>query len=1205
MLAPNDHKFIKMYTTAQQQNTIVPQGQLFPSSDLRFIRSFQRNLPKHRFTNSYYFDKAHIEPDYTYVTPSFWQVGDRKFNLFDQSITTGFRFIMGIADHVCMKKEKLFNVIVHKVTSYNRTLITIQEFYPNGKFKTEYSLAATPSPVPFYYHFQNLPNTIAHKKDIPQGKNKNDIIGLEYDINNIKYYAGQSEPNILDTINNKLGNYYVCEKYKFCIDQGIHRYVDISLLHRLVYDLVVTRKCCLGVRKVCNCVSYLTRPDGFERVREQIDVLTPSKRKPVESVTQEIDDFGADLKTSARRTHNSSNPTCSVTATSALNMIDTPMSIQALETVNVTTGNERNITTLTTPDGPRDVIHLANTSIKPNSKIPYMPSTFLPTAAYVWNLVNTTTSSFNARVAHYMTPYGEYHCQYLFRIIAKPSLFSNARVWVSLNSSSTVGFEWSPAEENEVYVLVPWQDVDLTRPTSDITTPVIKITDLSSVVYAEGTATTIDYSVFVAPFNMFLYRPIPVPTSDPVVPPTSLTSTTSLANPSSVTISGGSGLVSCVAFTRTSGALSIISGTTTILVFNTVTLEYTSTRHEISGLEFISATGVSGHVIRVDHDSSATVTFGYPALERVVEQIAEIPNTIHSKDNPSGFVVEGEGYAVGTVSYVDGSGIDFNYMSLGVIGYGGFAKRSCGEVETPLRIFTKGKYTFAAQGVWEEFSVSIHPVDCTVTFFYDEVEEQIMELSYNENFKDNQKIIGKPGPHTVHVDSHWDFLSKSDFNTNTDSKYIPISVSNSSRSKRDFQKYNQYSKYPVIQFSAASIPTSNVLFRITQDPFPATASSVLSDINSALELPGVEWDPKTGPLYLQPYWDCEYPTRYTDDPHVIGYHMHILAGTVVEPVSVVAKVNYRSVEYHNYFINHSSYTALETVVEQIEEFEPSNTVAGTETVGADSAVNLADDVEVEVSSTFVAPIDDQTQEKVTGIASRFEFVHSTTITPQTAVFWYAINHNMLGRDAFDEYIGYEYWTGKPVFKLAFSCGSATAADAHVVQVPPSVDPTTLTYAQWVSLVKSRPSGAVSVRDGSYEVEMEWMAPEIRTSRNQFLGYLAVVMPFSNQDGTAPQYLPTEILISLFTDAGNVSFTIDRLTVGGADDIYTEPLFETLDRPAAIMSKHRQSPLRSYDSVSKSDLVMALRELLGSGLSFIERDHPRLSVTDSESTPSLC
>lgn len=833
---------------------------------------------------------------------------------------------------------------------------------------------------------------------------------------------------------------------------------------------------------------------------------------------EQIDDFGDDVKPKKKHTVNTNAPTKKLSATSALNMLDTPMSIQGIETVDVVTGSERTISRLTTPDGPRDVIHLANTAIRPNHKLNYMPSTFLPTAAYVWNPATSTTAVLNDRVAHYMSPYAEYHCQYLFRLLAKPSLFTNSRVWVSLKDTSTVGFEWSPAEENDIYVLVPWQELDLTKSTTDTSCPTLQITDLSSTIYATGTATSIEYSMFVAPFNMFLYRPLPV---------------AAFASASLNEVTGSASQ------TLTVSADSLVLCSTAIIADGTA-------------------------------EASIRITDGVN-INDTLYQYGTIPNNS---------ITPTIAIPAGTYSF-DKTNITA-------------ADITCIHLSTSTATFNTGKL-----GLFPDY------VDDGLPSYTHNLQEQIMELSYDENFADNQAIIGKPGPHTVHADSHWNFISKMDFNTADDSVFFAVDVAKDARSRRDLQKYNQYSKYPVVMFTAASIPTSNALFRITQDPNPFDPTTELMSLGDALQLPGVEWDPKTGPLYLQPYWDTEYPTRYTDDPHTIVYHMHILAGTLVEPISVVSKVNYASVEYHNYFIDHATFNPTQGLVEQIEEFEPSTTLSTTENLKAESTVNVADPVEVEVSSPVVKAMDDQTQELVTGLASRYEFVHSTTFGPDVAVFYYAMNYNMLGRDAFDEYIGYEYFTGKPRFKICMSCGTATAADAHIVQLPPTVDVANLTYADWVKIVKSRPSGAVSVRDGSYEVEMEWMVPNVRSSRDTFLGYLAVVMPFSNQDGSAPQYLPSEIIMSLFTDSGNVSFQVDRVNTDPAADTYIDPVFDTLARPSASRQRQQVDPL---SNISLNDNVLSLaallREILGVGNSFVERGAP-LDQRITDCSPLSC
>lgn len=917
-----------------------------------------------------------------------------------------------------------------------------------------------------------------------------------------------------------------------------------------------------------------------------------------DNLVEQIDDFGPDLKPKKKSPLSTESSHKSIAVQDILKVQDVHMSIQALEAVDTTTGNERMISRQTTPDGPKDVIHLANADVSVNKRLDYMMSTFLPTSGFVWNKVDTDYSNFNSRTVHYMVPYERYHCQYLYRLLAKPSLFASARYWVSLHDTTSVGFEWNPAEENDIYVLVPWQEAELTLPTTTYSCPPLHITDLSSMIYADGVATTIDISVFVAPFNMFLYNPIPV---EHVIPQASnidvkyfplidleFVNEQSNRRTNLVVVSGSA--YSCFS-ARIFGENRYIIGTTDVCYTTpTLTQNYnpllTKGTHKISWQPTTTDTLVlaCSDDFRYYFDKDAHLgeeparSPRFSNMKRV--QVGLPANSTQTVNLPTASLVlctetGNPGTTSNVVTILDNNTILFDYSIRRLISSPTFLPAGTYHIR------------FDTTKTGESTSMQIISGSATGPL----LQEQILELSYNNNFKDNHSIVGKPAAHTKHVDTHWDFVRKVDFNTESDFFNVTIPINEQTRGRRDIRRHIMFSKHPVVQLSAASIPSSNILLRVT--PYHGFGGDISRGFDRILQVPGMEWDPKTGPLFFRPQWTHQYPMASVNESEgeaSPNFSLNVLAGTIVEPVSVVVKVNYAAVDYHGLFIDHLEYTTPNRLVEQIEEEIPSATPATDVVVSSETAINTADGVLTEVATSTVAMPDNQPSDRVTGVAGRFEFVHSDSIGPDVAVYYYALNYQMFGREALEEYRGYKFWTGKPKFKIALTSSSTTAADAHIFQLPPNINVTELTYPGWVNLTKSRPAGAISIRDGCYETEMEWMAPIVRLGRDDFMGYLAIVMPFSNQD-SGTQYQPTDIIISLFTDSANVKFSTDREYVPLFNEQPAPPLTETVLRPAAMMSKQVvERPNQEIEALTANvnALMQMMSQILGSGTSFVQR-----------------
>lgn len=188
------------------------------------------------------------------------------------------------------------------------------------------------------------------------------------------------------------------------------------------------------------------------------------------------------------------------------------------------------IRTVKTPSGLKEVIAIMDTtSMTPRpSETDFLPGYDLPEIGNVWSGRQETvageglfTPTFSARTTEQMKFCNLFHSGCLVRLVCKTPLTTAISFWVHRTSRansidsfrSEPGFAWQPSKQNEIFVLMPWAASDVTLPyNSSLDNAFLNlgIRPLSDLVREEGTATTLDVSVYFSPYQMRLYVPRPV-----------------------------------------------------------------------------------------------------------------------------------------------------------------------------------------------------------------------------------------------------------------------------------------------------------------------------------------------------------------------------------------------------------------------------------------------------------------------------------------------------------------------------------------------------------------------------------------------------------------------------------------------------------------------------------------------------------------------
>lgn len=827
----------------------------------------------------------------------------------------------------------------------------------------------------------------------------------------------------------------------------------------------------------------------------------------------------------------------------------------------------RAVSKLRTPSGIKDCIHMTNEGTLSSKRHDYLASVAMPEIGFVWG-----TNKFSKRTKHIMTLFEYFNTMFLFKIIAKPALFSSQRVWVGLGDAANqtdVGFEWNPSEQNEVYCVAPWVKPSFVEDVKnvDLCYPTITITPLTDPIFAEGVSSTIEYTTFIAPLNMFMYNPLTTPDTDPTPDP-----------------ADDDFIVDVVSAPFTSPQPPFLFFPRKVSVTNDF---LGSASASVGGQEFFTANTITGFysakpiVVTTDDPISQTNCIVNDAYfieyndQNLLPTItSETPIEVSTGTNPISTLrnriheIEVDDFTrVSPFTFTIDTNNNFTYEFL-------------------LPLIT-GYDTDTSTTTTSTATLTPYLIDSTPL-----MEEQISEYKYNDNFTVDSRVYGKTGNHTSRCDTHWDAQPSIYFNTTNDVKY----VTNTKKGTAALDSARHYfqSKHPVIKLTSTSVPSSNVLLRVTQIK-PGTTPT----LEEVLELPGVEWDPKTGPLIMQPYWRSKHPLRGTTGLSDFLFQLDVLGGTIsTEPLVVTPFVNYTCVNYHMPFLKASSVVRLPTFNEQMESDKKSvteNHQDHSETTTS-NAVSSSITGNVKVSNPTVVVEEDSLKQYSPGdISQTWRQILKFQITSLQTAIAFAITNQAFGAPAFQESQRYSFWRGNPTFKFVVSAPRNYNGLFYSTSFPASMDINSVKSTQ---ILHDREVSTFTAIDGSLEITPQWgtTMPRLKNifdvnnnvnNQDTVMGYLILFADQLANNAT--------INVSVFCDSSDVEFILEA-----GRDIDAEWTPPALITPPAFQYETSLSP-DDEDRAREILLNMDLSKIQGRTVADVMKQvHQRLSLGEPSS-----
>jgi len=1076
-----------MCTCAQSQDTFGPQGSKYfrEISDSGLV--YPRTKPRVE-------NQIDVDLVKTYLpcrrrsgkfTP--YELGRIKVNVYGST-----QYTCSVINKIAMKIGTKYDFI------FRRRCVDVVIYREDGKYKSVERYDIMKAPSTQYLVFENLPEVNAAYHYVPIDDNTlrpQTRYGLDYDIYDNQYVGGDKVQLALKNPDMAVAMLEYINRHP-----SVHVYEE-GELRELVRYSVSTNKCVHGKRNVtsvCNCMARINKKSV---VREQAD-----NGKMQDGVRAK------------KRVHYSHTETKAV----VFDNIQTDLSEQAIDCPNDQVGqnSSRQTSMIRTPSGMKEVIHMSNDAIGNHKQLDYMPSVKFPETGFVWGANQT----FNERTKYYMQPFTYFNTMYLFRIIAKPPLFSAQRVWVSVRYNDTagqsnLGFEWNPSEENEIHCLVPWISQDLVADVENVDDhmPIIDVTEMTQTIFAEGLPSTIDYAIYVAPINMYLYLPKPVSISG-VTPPTTsdkkpLYFSRVIASPDQLSVIQNTG----------TSQMRVLSVSVTDPATDASIKAITSTAATVDVFDY-SANAIGGTRQFYFHNSGQHEYTNYTLLNCNAEiylQYTDAPDTLTLIDE---FNIFSTTYNYPSQNYyIDLLTVYLSDLSDREILLDGDANRANDKIIIKDGVF----YNVFPQRRTGSKTVTFVPEVDTYLSSWEvgtaRVREQINEYHYNPEFDLDKKLYGKTGDHTKRVDTHWDLITSKYFNTNQDS--FLVNTATSGLASLDLSRHFYASKQPIIKFTAAAVPSANVLFRITQVP-PSTVNLTIDEI---LQLPGTEWDPHTGALILQPYWRERQPIQYAEEIDAT-YLISVLSGTIgSEPVAVSMFTNYTPVEYFVPFIQSN----LVRVREQIGEEKPMETKEGATAVSTDESTGISGDIKIEE-----VPQTSATLYETPSMTRKWNFVTSRKLVVGQEVFTMDIDSRSFGNINHTEIIRYKYWNGRPKFKFTFQCAKNVVQDIHMIQVPSTFDPLIYTATELKSL---KACNAISPQDGPLEIEAEWMTLAPRVTLSDSIGKFVWIIENTNRGGPTDAFHPLDVVLNIYCDLSDVQMSIET-GYSPSDIPWSPPIF---------------------------------------------------------------
>lgn len=807
----------------------------------------------------------------------------------------------------------------------------------------------------------------------------------------------------------------------------------------------------------------------------------------------------------------------------------------------------RRMREINTPDGRKTAIFLTDTMEEPiYPDISHLPSFDLPQTGECFGPLQTTSSGagifapqFNYRTELLMNLTEHFSSAVIVKLYSMAPLPMSATFWVyrtmtgtNVQANSNIGFMWKPSFQNCVYVVMPWADITLVRPTDYSLENIfgyLGIKPLSSFIHEEGTQTTLDVQVYFAPFNMKLCTPIAV------TAPTSFMHTTAVTSYGKTTIN-----------LKVPGVLKIQG-----FYFEGTEIEEFGTRDFKLGDDKIPLTLNPGTYV-LSCPRTGPMHLAITVLSRESGETFHLGNLSDAQDLP------------GLEPYKD-TGIRLNpkihHLNL----------KMNSEIEEPIQrlidaVTRQGKKLSFVTKVLrqnpDEILVSLlidgdvfaniisssakkgrKKLALTLASIAEEKGSvEIGEYQYNPNNNLAEQYHGQQGDRAAREVGHWQFYSNTtiteadastvknisiDFNTFALTSPFPSAT-------REYLRHLLKHKYPLVKFQAIKTPYSNAILRVVQ--------GTVGGIEELNQLPFREWN-LAEDQEIEFYWDRVNPAI---DDLVLNISF-VAMGHNIAPSSVelCIYVNFAPVEFYHYRDYDSVVLPVEVGRLEVGETDlPTDNFAKTVmestlemTSGPSKSPVVQPDTEshirigtvpLEATATTAQPIK---QEAIGAVVSERKYQYSGVITINPAETKFVIlplSHTNFPKYEVTTAKRYYRWRGRPYVRVTMDANFTMAGIVYIAQVDPRADYATLKAED---LINMYPHSKQVIKDGMAEMPLNWRSVDVRnlvsyaTTAVSQIGDLAIVIatPSLTLSGLDPT-----IKFTLEFDMSEVTYEIPSL-----------------------------------------------------------------------------
>lgn len=812
---------------------------------------------------------------------------------------------------------------------------------------------------------------------------------------------------------------------------------------------------------------------------------------------------------------------------------------QAIDKTEVGVGvdSSRKMVKVNTPSGPQTAVAMAVNDIA-NETVDFTLNQPLVEHCKNWcpivPLPSAATSyrpDFNVRTLLYMAFFQQYRTDMVWKIVAKPPLFQAQRFWVSfqptidgtptdiIDFNDLIGFEWNASEENEIYVVTPWSSTDYMTDTLDFTqNGMLRIDPVTELISEDGLPEPLNISVYAAPLNMELFIPdvIKNPLPADVVENVLTLDLTGDAG-FSVSEAGAPIYVGALSFAWTDGG-AFNYGTTgldiidfdaespnfildNILINQGATVfgtnlpsDFTITLYFYSTKSFIITTN------RNHNSKIAGLDYNKIPVTGTNIEVSDFPNLLATYkildlDTSEIFKVTTEGYdnePLMNINFITGSG------SL---------------IEIPLS--DPVSFTFPVPMTVNLISSGVPTISNNLEFRREfNAQHQMFGYKYNPSFNKNNQVYGKMTDHTSRLDAQWSKISAQLIANPEDSLTFDILEPQESFANFDRNRHLLFSKNPIVKFTATSNPSTNILLRLTQKNTPDQLT-----LEQALQLPGMEWDIKSGPMVFQPYWTGQYPADYatveTSSTTVPVYiQVDVLGGTVGTTFELVAWYNTKTLDYHHMLGPEPSLDSRRKTFNAKHQMDSLTHESHAVKQDPDSGASVTE--------------------------NRWNYVTSFPVPAETGAVVIPVDSRAFGKWVQRHAGRFSKWRGELQLKFMINNSFLVNANYHFIHINEDLSTLVgpLNFEDILSYIPHSVSGAPG---SATELCCQWRRPEPFLSTEpteDSNGFVVIVIPLIASSPTNP----LESIVTVYADATALEFSLPRSTTFGGTDLSLDPIF---------------------------------------------------------------